>query len=846
VSNYSISWSSQDTAPVAPDPFATGLAAHRRGDVEEAITQYLKVLGQHPNQAVSYYDLGVALIDADLTLVSMPFLRRASLLMPNSETLRYAVLFAFIHSRRLDEAERLIAEGEHTGLSPETCALWRSWVTGCKGGRDPADLGLASPLPAQANSDLPEQPPTPIMSTLVHARLQEPFAKAVQAYQAGRMEVLISDLGCLVEENPSWGEGHHLRGLAFLALNRIEEAVAALCRASELLPGRAELWDHLGVAAVRLGDEALTRYAFEQALLLNPLRPETWNNAADTAMRQGWLGAAYQYAFMALQLKPDLIQSVFCLLQAAYKIEVEGEAGSVDSDRGLLARATRLVKRDVGTSQQALEVSELLSQIGRYPDACELLESSLERFGDHEPATLGRLVINQRRVCDWRALPERQARLVDRVRQSDLPVISPFAAMSLPELGPEDLRKTARQRASQLQEWVSQAASIRLGPAKVPGARLRIGYLSDDFQDHATAYLTASVFERHDRSRFECFAYSTGADDGGSMRRRLTDAFEHFVDIRSLGHLEAAQRIRDDGIDILVDLKGYTSNARIEILTLRPAPIQVTWLGFPGTLGTSFIDYMIVDPVVVPPERAACYDEKLAYMPGAYAPVDDRRLVADSPSRAEAGLPEQGFVFCCFNDPYKITPEIFERWCAILNAVPGSVLWLYAKTRAVVDNLRREAERRGLDPERLYFARKVSQPEHLARLALADLVLDTLPYNAHTTASDALWVGVPVLTCQGETFPSRVAASLLRAAGLPELITGDLAGYEARAVALAKEPGTLSALKSRLAEARRTAIFFDSARFAADLETLYREMRERQVRGLPPSHLGMPGSELGE
>ncbi|EXJ17185.1 O-linked N-acetylglucosamine transferase, SPINDLY family protein [Imhoffiella purpurea] len=847
--NYSISWSSEGASPAAAqsDPFAEGLEAHRHGRFEAAIDRYLQVLGANPDQALACYDLGVALMDAGFGLVSMPFLRRASGLLPSSETLRYALVFALIQSGRLDEAERTVAEAEHAGLATSSAiSLWRSWLGDCQQGRDPAELRLSPPLPAQSAPGLSVRPLELATSTLVHARLQEPFAKAVQDYQAGRMEQMIGDLGRLVEESPSWGEGHHLRGLALLALDRIDEAAVALRRASELLPGRAEIWDHLGVVSVRLGERESVRHAFEQALTLNPLRAETWNNAADTAMRQGWLGAAYQYAFMALRLKPDLVQSAFCLLQAAYKIETEIRVDAADSvvpNLGMLARAADAVKRGVGSADQALDVATLLAQIGRYPDACEVLESGLERFEDRQPVLLGKLVQNQRRVCDWRALAERQARLVELIRESDRPVVTPFAALSLPGLDPEDLRKTAHAHACRFQDWADRASSLGPSPAKAAGGRLRIGYLSDDLQEHATAYLTASVFEHHDRSRFECFAYSTGADDGGPLRRRLRDAFEHFVDIRPLGHQEAAQRIRDDGIDILVDLKGYTNNARIEILALRPSPVQVTWLGFPGTLGTSFIDYMVVDSVVVPPGDARFYDEALAYMPGAYAPVDDRRTVAPVPTRAEAGLPERGLVLCCFNDPYKITPEVFDRWCAILKAVPDAILWLYSKTPEVAENLRREAGQRGLDPGRLRFAPKVSQPEHLARLALADLVLDTLPYNAHTTASDALWMGVPVLTCAGETFPSRVAASLLRAAGLSDLITTDLAAYEARAVALGKDPDALAAMKSRLTESRQEAIFFDSRRFAADLESLYLSMWARYRGGQAPARLEIDKSD---
>lgn len=347
----------------------------------------------------------------------------------------------------------------------------------------------------------------------------------------------------------------------------------------------------------------------------------------------------------------------------------------------------------------------------------------------------------------------------------------------------------------------------------------------------------ASVFENHNRDRFEIFAYSFGIDDRSRMRQRLIRAFEHFIDIANSPHLDAAQRICDDGIDILVDLKGYTRNARPEIVALRPAPIQVNWLGYPGTMGMKQIDYIIVDPVLVRQEEAGAYEEKLAYLPHSYAPVDPKREVAPTPSRSEVGLPERAFVFCCFNNPYKLIPEVFRVWCALLKTVPDSVLWLYADTDAVINNLRQTAQGEGVDATRLVFAPKLPQAEHLARIPLADLFLDTQPYNAHTTASDALWVGLPVLTCKGDIFSSRVAASLLTAAGLTELITENLTDYQELALRLASNRNELAALRQKTASARSTAPFYDCHRFTKNLEALYRRMWEQYEKGEPPSLL---------
>jgi protein O-GlcNAc transferase len=373
--------------------------------------------------------------------------------------------------------------------------------------------------------------------------------------------------------------------------------------------------------------------------------------------------------------------------------------------------------------------------------------------------------------------------------------------------------------------------------ARPAAARLRIGYLSNDFHQHATAMLIAHVLELHDREHFDVRLYSYGSADGSAMRRRLEAGSESFVDIAGFSNREAAQRIRDDGIDILIDLKGYTLNARTAIMAMRPAPIQVAYLGFPGTMGADFIDYAIVDPVVAPPGMADAFVEKLAWLPDCYQPNDRLREVGTPPGREACGLPAQGFVFCCFNHTYKIRPEIFDIWCRLLAATPDSVLWLLQSNPQARGNLIREAGARGIDPSRLVFAPVVPSSENLARLTHADLFLDTLPVNAHTTASDALWSGVPIVTCAGDSFVGRVAASLLHAVGLPQLVAADLAAYEALAGAIASDPARLAELKAHLMRARTAAPLFDSALTTRGLESLYLRMAERWRAGLPPDHL---------
>jgi predicted O-linked N-acetylglucosamine transferase (SPINDLY family) len=365
--------------------------------------------------------------------------------------------------------------------------------------------------------------------------------------------------------------------------------------------------------------------------------------------------------------------------------------------------------------------------------------------------------------------------------------------------------------------------------------KIRVAYLSADYRTHATALLMAGVFEAHDRSRFEITAISFGADDKSPMRARLEASFDRFIDVRSIGDAEVAKKLRDMEIDIAVDLKGYTQEGRPGILAHRPAPIQAQYLGYPGTMAAGYYDYVIADPIVIPEEQRPFFSEQVAYLPDTYQCNDSKRAIAPrAPRRSEMGLPENGFVFCCFNNNHKILPQMFDIWMRLLRQIDNSVLWLLQDNLAVVRNLSREAIARGVAPERLVFARRCMPADHLARQRLADLFLDTLPYNAHTTCSDALWAGLPVLTVQGDCFAGRVAASLLSAHGVPELITHSLEEYEAAALKLARDPAALTAIREKVVRHRDTHALFDTVRFTRNLEAAYLTMWERYQRGERP------------
>jgi len=456
-----------------------------------------------------------------------------------------------------------------------------------------------------------------------------------------------------------------------------------------------------------------------------------------------------------------------------------------------------------------------LKEVGRLDEAIAAYRRALVLTPDDVQAR-SQMLHQQAHICDWDAL---------RAAAAQIPALGVKGEGILPfiMLGFEDApaRHKLRSQRYAADNFKQQAQPVFARPAERP-ERIRIGYFSADFHNHATMYLMIRLFELHDRSRFSVHVYSYGPDSHDEMRQRLKAAVDVFHDVRDLGDREVAELARSEGLDIAIDLKGYTQAARLGILAWRPAPVQISYIGYPGTLGTDFIDYIVGDKLVIPDEQRAHYSESVIFMPQCYQVNDDRRIVSDrAMTRAELGLPEQGFVFCSFNNSYKITSEEFDIWMRLLAQVESSVLWLFKGNAWAQANLRKAAQKRGIDPERLVFAERMHLPEHLARQRLADLFLDTFNVNAHTTASDALWVGLPVVTRLGQGFAARVAGSLLNAVGLPELVTGSSQEYEALALALARDPQRLAAIRAKLAANCVDAPLFDTARFTRDLERAY-------------------------
>ncbi len=572
------------------------------------------------------------------------------------------------------------------------------------------------------------------------------------------------------------------RANALAAAGRHADAVAAYERTLAQNPGQPGVWYNLGNSLALIGRRAEALEALERSLTLDPAQAAAWNNRANLLADLRRPEAAIVSFEESLRLRP-------------------GDVSTLNNRAHALVQARRP-----------------LDAIAAYGQAYA---------ADPTFPFLDGAWLNARlKLCDWDGIDAHLARVSAAIARGER-AATPFLALGFSD-DPAVQAQAARTWARTLGPPGPPA------PMPAPGKRIRLAYVSGDFHNHAIAWLIAEHVELLDRDRFEVTALSYGPPADDTMRRRLGKAFEHFLDVRDMPDFAIAALARQRHTEIAVELTGFTQNARPRIMIARAAPIQVNYLSMPCTMGTPVMDYILADGVVVPPGEEAHFDEAVVQLPGTYQVSDRRREISDRAfTRRDLGLPESGVVFCCFNNNYKFRPERFAAWMRILAAVPGSVLWLFQNDPASTANLKRAAAAGGVDPARLVFAPPMPFPEHLARHRLADLFLDTAPYNAHTTANDALWMGVPVLTLPGTSFGSRVAASILTAVGLPELIVPDLATYEAEAIRLGRDPQALAALKTKVLS-RRDAPGFDTARFTRTVEGVYETMLARARVGLAP------------
>jgi protein O-GlcNAc transferase len=780
-----------------------GIVLKGLGRSAEALDYFSKALAINPAVAETWNNCGTTRNDLKQYEAAIADFDRAIALRPGDPA---AYLNKAISSERLNRhTEAVAAYDKAVTLAPNLAEAWlgRGHVLAKLRRHDEASAAYDRVLALQPNN---------VEAWLGHGNVFYDRMRYNEAW-AAYLRILESEPG----HAGAWlGCGNALTGL-----ERSDEALAAYGKALERAPGLAGAWVGRGNVLTARKRYADAMSAHDKAIALMPDLAVAWlgrGNVLYEMMRYGDALAAYD---KALALAPDLAGAWFGRGNALFELKRYDESHTAYD---------RAVAINPGLTQAWNSLGNVLCNLQRHGESIAAYDKALA-LDPYLKGAAGLRLRSKMAVCNWHKFDIECPDLISSVRNGHA-VISPFPFLSLPS-SPLDQLQCARQ-------WVTNefpSGSFQVGASRgLSHDRIRIGYLSADFRNHPVAHGIVELLEHHDHSRFESVGLSINPDDGSDIRARLVRTFDQFHDIGTTSDIEAARLIRELGIDVLVKVAPHTDGSRLGILAHRPAPIQVSGMSA-WTSGADFIDYVIADRYTLPFDEQCFYSEKIVHLPNSYFPSDSTQTIAaNTMTRAEANLPENAFVFCSFNRSYKLNPQMFDVWMRLLKRVDGSVLWLAQDGDEAAVNLRREAAMRGVEPSRLIFAPRMPlTSDHLARHRLADLFLDSLPYGAHTTARDALWAGLPVLTCRGNTFVGRISASQLQAVGLPELVTDSLDQYEAAALRLAQSPDELRALRDRLANNRLSHPAFDTIRLCRYFEAAYTEMWQRHIRGEPPT-----------
>ncbi|WP_017327796.1 FkbM family methyltransferase [Synechococcus sp. PCC 7336] len=817
--------------------YKLGTAYYQSGKLSEAEACFQQVLQWQPENPVLWYQLGAIAAQQKQYSTAIEQINRAIDLNPQEPSFHSALGAIYVQQQKWNEAIECYQKTIH--LQPNEALAH-------------ANLGNASKLQGRLDE---------AVANYQRALQLQPDLYRVQASlgailkEQGKLDEAIPYFQQTLQLQPEHLDAHNNLGHIYHSQGKLDEAIDCYQQALQLQPDSYPVHSNLGNVYQDRGkvEEAIACY--QRSIQLQPNYHHAHNNLGNALKKQGKLEEAIASCQRAIQLQPDYYQAhnslgtayqqqgklekaIACYQQA---IQLQPNFYPAHNNLGATYQKQGKLEEAIACHHRALQLQPdyhrahvslggALKKQGKLEEAIACYHRALQLQPDC-PAVLGEYICAKWNICSWDELAPKEQSFVVASQSED------WAEPPFPLLAIDDdpaIHLTAAQ--SFCANYIGSSFSPLWNGEQYAHDKIRLAYLSADYHEHPVANVMAELFERHDRSRFEVVAISFGPEDASPMRQRLIRAFDRFIDVREMSYLEAAQSIRDLEIDIAIDLTGYTGNCRAQILAHRPAPVQVNYLGYPTTMGADFIDYILVDPFVVPAEQQPYFTEKLVHLPDCYLGHDSTQAIADStPSRAECGLPEHGFVFCSFNGLYKITPTLFDIWMRLLDAVPDSVLWLKQGKPGAEENLRKEAELRGVDPSRLVFAPRLDKlSDHLARQRLADLFLDCFPYNAHSTASDALWAGLPVLTCAGRSFASRVAGSLLQTIGLPELVTYSLKDYEALALKLAMQPNVLGEIQQKLARNRSNSPLFDRDRFRRNIEAAYQQMRSLWQEGEQP------------
>ena len=656
----------------------------------------------------------------------------------------------------------------------------------------------------------------------MNSQIQIMLQQAIQALQAENSEQAESILKKILQADSKNFSALNILGLIMASRANFKEASEFLKKAVRIKPNDPAIQYNLAKSLHDVGSLSDSIPHHKKAVELGPNNPKAWLNYGKTLLDLSQSEEALFCFDQALKLTPDYVEAFINKGISLYTLKRYDEA---------IAHYDQALTLKPDYTEAYLLKGLLLNDLGRIEEAIYFYQEAYN-LNKSNRKIYQNICFAKMCICDWNTI-DNEINNLEKIILDDEIISTPFIFLSIVD-NLKQHQKASKQYAKQI---LSNTTNINSDVLKITN-KTRIGYYSADFYNHATGYLMAGLFEQHNRDQFELIAFSFGPRTNDGMRQRLEKAFDQFIEVGNMSDMEVAKLSRELDIAIAVDLKGFTQRARPGIFAYRAAPIQVNYLGYPGTMGASYIDYIVADPILIPPEFQDFYTEKVIYLPYSYQVNDRKREISDRKfSRAEVGLPEKGFIFCCFNNNYKILPEIFDIWMRILQTVDQSVLWLLEDNPAAAKNLKFEAVQRGIDPGRLVFAQRLPSAEHLARHALADLFIDTFPYNAHTTASDALWSGLPLVTLQGESFASRVASSLLSAVGLPELITHTTQEYESLVIELAMNPQKLASIKQKLLDHRMNTPLFDTDQYTKHLENAYLQMYERYRADLASDHI---------
>lgn len=778
----------------------------QRGRLAEAVPLLRRAVTVNPGSDATHYNLGLALKGLNKPAEALEAFSKSLEIKPSAETWNNRGTI-FNDLGRYDEAVRDFDRA--IALAPDFLGAFHNRGKSLLLAGRIAQAEAAYDLALKINPNFPEG---------LIGRANVHMAKG-QSPDALRLYEQASKI------SPHLPEAWIGQARALASLDRCDEALKAYQTVLNFKPDVVDAWVGAGDACNQLQRYSDALGAFQKALEIKPDSAEAWRGLANTNSLSTYREAALEAYAKAITIKPDLAEAW--------------------SGRGFILNEMKRRDEALASFDRALEIKPkfaaalfgrgfLLSESGRYSDAAMSFRAALDADPNMKHVK-GALIHAKAHCCDWSNLTGDWSDCLADI-EAGIASTWPFPVLAMgasPAQQFECARLYCRNHFSNAQTplWEGE---------RYTHERIRIGYLSGDFHEHAVSLLAAGTFEHHDRSAFETIAISVGPDDKSAMRARLVAAFERFIDVQSMPDKQIAELIRSLEIDILVDLTGHTAGSRLGVLAWRPAPLQATYLGYPGTTGADFVDYIIADPTVIPAEHQQHYTEQVAYLPDSYLPNDVSRPIGAAPARRDVQLPEDGFVFCSFNNAYKITPDVFDIWARLLKRIDRSVLWLPKFNDVALENLRKEAENRGLSPDRIVFAdRTATQEDHLARLKLADLFLDTPYYNAHSTACDALWAGLPLVTSIGSAFAGRVGASVLKAVGLPEFVTTSLEDYEALALKLATDPALLASIRAKLATRRLTGPLFDTPRFTRNLEAIYLKMWRRAQAGETPGPLSL-------